>query len=164
MENENESGEIMTNGDAVGLAMIGLVLTVLAMLYTGCNAARILTIRGEIFSRTLVNETITRSFKVQHRKAPTAYYQCFLNQEREQCLSVGTTGADKKAGEPLETIRIWDGNSYYIHSPYLEDMNMYFVGFIVCAVICLLCLLKIMFPRFQILQSFNDTRTTKLFD
>lgn len=164
MNGEGNGGEIMSQGDARSIALWGLAISLSILLYAGFQGARILTIRGEIGTRTIVAEKISRGYEIKIRNRPTDYYQCFRAEAGERCIPVGLADSGKKPGESLETIRIWDGNVYHISDPYLENLSMYLVQFIVFGIIASFCLLKITFPRFQILQKFNDTRTVKLFD
>jgi hypothetical protein len=164
MKNENNDREILSPNDTFRTAIAGLAISILILLYAGFQGARILSIRGEIGARTFVTEKISRSYQIKTRNRPTDYYQCYNAEGGERCITVGIGFLGKKAGEPLQTIRIWDGNTYHISDPYLENLSMYLVQLVIFGLIALFCLIKIIFPRFEILQKFNDTRTVKLFD
>lgn len=164
MKEKNNGSEIMSDSDARALAHWGLAIASLILLYTGFQGARILTIRGEIGSRTFAIEEVSRSYKIKTRNSPSEYYQCFNVQGEERCIEVGVEDSNKKSGELIETIRIWDGNAYHINDPYLENLSVYLVQFIAFGLLGLFSLVKVVFPRFQILQKFNDTRTVKLFE
>lgn len=174
MFNEDNQAESAGNIDEIierenlrQAAWVGLIVALAALLFTGYNIARILTIRGEIGNRQIVTETLTRSYRYENKQAKHRVlvdYACYNAAVGEECLPADSAALGKKAGDSFETVRLWDGNVYYINTPYLKDLDFYLLWTLVATLILLVCLIKIIFPRFNILQKFNDTRTTKIFD